>query len=276
MCVIYVDDTIFTGPNQTQIDKEIKLLGIKQPNEESPFEFRDEGELSAFLGIKIEKTKDGKFNLTRPGLIEKVLVASGMIDSNSNSTPSALEHLGPDEHGESINESWEYASIIGILMYLANNTRPDIAHAVHACARYTHNPKKSHAIAVKHILRYLKGTMLDGIILNPNTTHELNCFVDSDFAGQYNQYNDQDPTSTKSRTGYVIFCQGCPTLWVSKMQTQCVLSTMESEYLAISQEMRDLIPLREILKEIMLIVFQKEKAAPKCTANSKSFSDIVS
>ena len=73
-----------------------------------------------------------------------------MIDSNSNSTPSALEHLGPDEHGESMNESWEYASIIGILMYLTNNTRPDIAHAVHACARYTHNPKKSHATAVKH------------------------------------------------------------------------------------------------------------------------------
>jgi len=55
MCVIYVDDTIFTGPNQDLIDQEIKLLGIKQAHEERPFEFRDEGELSAFLGIKIEK-----------------------------------------------------------------------------------------------------------------------------------------------------------------------------------------------------------------------------
>ena len=276
MCVIYVDDTIFTGPNQTQIDKEIEVLGIKQPNEENPFEFRDEGELSTFLGIKIEKTTDGKFNLTQPGLIEKVLAASGMIDSNSNSTPSVLEPLGPDEYGESMNESWEYASIIGMLMYLANNTRPDIAHAVHACARYTHNPKKSHATAVKHILRYLKGTMLNGIILNLNNTHELNCYVDSDFAGQYNQYHDQDQASIKSRTGYVIFYQGCPTLWVSKMQTQCALSTMESEYLALSQSMRDLIPLREILKEIMSIVFQKEQIVPKFTTNSKSFSDIVS
>ena len=224
MCVIYVDDTIFKGPNQAQIDKEIKVLGIKQPNEESPFEFRDERELSAFLGIRIEKTKDGKFNLTQPGLIEKVLAASGTVDSNSNLTPSALEPLGPDEYGESMNESWEYASIIGMLMYLANSTRPDIAHAVHVCARYTHNPRKSHATAVKHILRYIKGTMLDGIILNPNNTHELNCFVDNDFAGQYNQFNDKDPTSTKSRTGYVIFYQGCPALWVSKMQIQCALS----------------------------------------------------
>ena len=275
MCVVYVDDTIFTGPNQKQIDQEITLLGIKQPNEENPFEFRDEGELSAFLGIKIEQTREGKFILTQPGLTEKVLSAAGMSDCNPNSTPSALEPLGPDEHLDRIDESWEYASIIGMLMYLANNTRPDIAHAVHTCARYTHNPKTTHATAVKHILRYLKGTMTKGLILNPNNKHEIDCFVDSDFAGQYNQYNDQDPNSTKSRSGYVILYQGCPTLWVSKMQTQCALSTMESEYLALSQAMRDLIPVREILKEIMGMVFKKVEAVPKCTANSKTFTDIA-
>ena len=42
------------------------------------------------------------------------------------------------------------------------------------------------------------------------------------------------------------------------------------------RSMRDLIPLREILKEIMSIVFQKEQIVPKFTTNSKSFSDIVS
>ena len=67
-----------------------------------------------------------------------------------------------------MNQSWEYASIIGMLIYLANNTRPDIAHAVHACARYTHHPMKPHARAVKHILRYLKGTKDKGMILKPN------------------------------------------------------------------------------------------------------------
>ena len=55
ICVIYVDDAIFTGPNQESIDKEIQLLGIKQLNEEQALEFRDEGELSPFLGIKLRK-----------------------------------------------------------------------------------------------------------------------------------------------------------------------------------------------------------------------------
>ena len=175
-----------------------------------------------------------------------------------------------------MEEDWEYASIIGMLMYLANNSRPDIAHAVHACARYTHSPKKSHATAVKHILRYLKGTQDKGMLLCPNKLHELNCYVDSDFAGNYTSFPDQDPTSVKSRTGYVILYQSCPVLWVSKMQTQCALSTMESEYIALSQSMRDLIPLREILKEIMVTVFDQPNLMLKCATNSKSFTDIIS
>ena len=182
--------------------------------------------MSAFLGIKIEQKSQNEFYLSQPGLISKVLEAAGMNDSNPNLTPSSLEPLGSDIEGESMNESWEYLSIIGMLMHLTNNTRMDIAHIVHACARYTHSPRKSHATAVKHILRYLKGTQNKGMILKPNNTQALNCYVDSDFAGNYQVYPDQDPTSTKSRTGYVIFYQGCPILWVSKMQTQCALSTI--------------------------------------------------
>ena len=54
------------------------------------------------------------------------------------------------------------------------------------------------------------------------------------------------------------------------------LSTMESEYFALSQSMQDLIPLREILKEINKVLFNKEVLNPKGVTNSKSFSDIVS
>ena len=61
--------------------------------------------------------------------------------------------LGLDKDGQRFDEEWEYASIVGMLMYLANNTRPDIAFAVHQCARFTHCPKQSHAVAVKRILR---------------------------------------------------------------------------------------------------------------------------
>ena len=157
ICVIYVDDTLSAGPSAKDIDHEIKLLGIKQNSEERPFEFRDEGEVSGFLGIKIEKKNESEFYLSQPGLISKVLEATGMVDCKPNTTPSTLDLLGPDIEGQFFNEKWEYASVIGMLMYLANNIRPDIAHAVHACVRYSHNPKQSHATAVKQNFEISQG-----------------------------------------------------------------------------------------------------------------------
>ena len=60
-----------------------------------------------------------------------------------------------------------------------------------------------------------------------------------------------------------------------KATIQCALSTMESEYLALSQAMHDLIPLRKILKEVNQVVFNNTIHMPPCTTNSKSFSDII-
>ena len=135
-------------------------------------------------------------------------------------------------------------------MYLATNSRPDIAYSVNQCARFTHAPKASHAVAVKRILRYLKGTNSKGMIINPSDAFNVDCHVDADFGGLWGSENDQDPISVKSRTGFIITFMNCPLLWISKIQTQIALSTMEAEYIALSHSMRELIAIREILKEI--------------------------
>jgi hypothetical protein len=83
----------------------------------------------------------------------------------------------------------------------------------------------------------------------------------------------QDPVSVKSRTGYVIFFCGVPLRWVSKLQSRIALSKMEAEYVALSQSMRDLIPIQETLKN-MKIVFGVEAHAPKCATHSKAFKDV--
>ena len=115
-----------------------------------------------------------------------------------------------------MDEARKYISLIGMLMYLANDICPDISHAVHACARYTHNRKKSHATVVKHILRYLKGFHDKGLVLKPNKKQALDRYVDSNFTENYSHYDDQDPSSTKSRNGYGILYQWCQIFWVSK------------------------------------------------------------
>ena len=76
--------------------------------------------------------------------------------------------------------------------------------------------------------------------------------MDADFAGLWNQEAVQDPVCVKSRTGYVITLEGSPISWSSKLQTEIALSTTEAEYIAMSQSMRELLPTRQLLKEVIV------------------------
>lgn len=227
------------------------------------------------MGIQITKTGPRTFELVQSGLIAKVLATANMTDCNGVSTPTGSTPIGTDADGPIFSETWKYRTVVGMLMYLAANTRPDIAYAVHQAARFSHAPRQSHAIAVKRILRYLKATDTKGMIMTPTTEHRVDCYVDSDFAGNFAVEHAQDPVSVKSRTGYIIMYRGSPLLWVSKMQTQVALSTMEAEYVALSQSMRDLIPIRQILNEIMTKVFEI-KPTIVYQSHSKAFAEVAS
>ena len=80
----------------------------------------------------------------------------------------------------------------------------------------------------------------------------------------------------KRTTSFSIFYLGCPLLWVSKLQSKIALSTVEAEYIALSQSMRELIGFREILKEIYTHVLNDLKGYNSLTFNtvSKTFGEI--
>ena len=63
-----------------------------------------------------------------------------MQESNIKYTPAEKEPLHKDLDGSPCCEEWDYRSIVGMLLYLAGSTRPDIAYDVHQCARFSHNP----------------------------------------------------------------------------------------------------------------------------------------
>ena len=200
VCIVYVDDTILAGPDKAALNNEIKGLGVSTDKQVHSFGLQDEEEVGDFLGIRIEKIGDSKFHLTQIGLINKVLETTNMTDCNLCPTPASVVPLRSDTTGEQFKESWNYATVIGMLMYLSGNSRPDIAFAVHQCARFTHAPHQSHAKAIKFILQYLQSTKEKRIIFNPSKYMQVDCYVDADFAGLWNVKNDQDPISVKSCT----------------------------------------------------------------------------
>ena len=80
---------------------------------------------------------------------------------NGLPTPTKVEApLGTDANGSEAKRDWtnSYDSVIGMVLYLASHTRPDIYFAVHRYDRFTHNTKASHETSVKSIFRYLRGT----------------------------------------------------------------------------------------------------------------------
>jgi hypothetical protein len=75
--------------------------------------------------------------------------------------------------------------------------------------------------------------------------------VDSDFAGNWDAKTAHgDPMISKTRSGWVITFAQCPVTWSSKLQTLTALSTTEAEYISLSNALRDVIPLMELLKEV--------------------------
>mmetsp|Transcript_15176 Transcript_15176/g.18475 ORF Transcript_15176/g.18475 Transcript_15176/m.18475 type:complete len:187 (+) Transcript_15176:483-1043(+) len=161
-----------------------------------------------------------------------------------------------------------------MLMYLVQNSRQDIAYAVHSCAKFSHSPKQSDSAAVKPILRYLKGTSTKGMTLNPGVGLTVDCYVDTDFAGAWSAEDPQDSASVKSCSGHLIMFMNCPLIWKSKMktqilvwkskmQTQIALSTMEAEYISLSNSMRDVISIRGIFSGLADHVFLSTQLPPK-------------
>ena len=267
LLISWVDDCLIFAKNKDLADELIDEL-------KSHFTLTEEEDVSAYLGVmlEIDKEKDC-ISMKQPFLIDRILELLGdsVSEANIKKTPAVYkEILHKDEDGPERKLKWNYCSAIGMLNYLAASTRPDILYAVHQCARFSTNLKLSHERALKRIVRYLKGTKDKGIILSPDPAKGICCYVDADFAGGYSNETKEQPVSVYSRTGYVLFYFGCPLIWVSKLQSEICLSTVEAEYVALSQAMRDIIPFIDQVKEMDGIF---ESSSPKVDVHCTLFKD---
>lgn len=243
--IIYVDDCGISARSSNLIDELIAQLRSKG------FKLTKEGTFSEFLGIQYSSDDKGNVHLSQEGLIKKILSTTGLEGANPNKIPAKCEPLSMDTDGEPFDEPWSYPSVVGMLLYLSTNTRPDITFAVSQAARFTHSPRKSHGIAVKMIVRYLKGTIKQGTIVSKFHVLSVEGFSDADFCGLFKHDPDHSITSAKSRSGYLIKVAGCPLVWKSQLMQSICLSTAESEYYSLSLLMRAMIPIRALLHEMI-------------------------
>ncbi len=194
--LLYVDDTIILVPVKSNVDKAICLVKTK-------FQLGEEGDLCNYLGIKVTKLPDGTITLSQPHLIDAILTDLYLQSARTTerSTPalsSILLHR--DSKGVPFDKSFHYRSVIGKLNFLEKSTCPELAYAVHQCARFCSDPKHSHGEAVKHIGRYLLSTREQGIFLRPKQD-TFDCWVNASHTGEWKKETASDDEDTaKSRT----------------------------------------------------------------------------
>jgi hypothetical protein len=133
--------------------------------------------------------------------------------------------------------------MLGSIMYIMCQSRPDIAFAVSKVSQYTTHPDNSHWTASKRILRYLSGTKEYGIVYGGNS-FVLTGWTDSDWAG--------DLDDSRSTGGYVFLLAGGAISWASQKQPLVALSTTGAEYMVQKNAATEGIWLRGLLEELTL------------------------
>jgi hypothetical protein len=144
-----------------------------------------------------------------------------------------------------------YRSAVGKLNYLAQTIGADILYATHQIAKYLLDPRQSNGKVILYLVCYLKKTRDLGLKFKPDPKKGFKCYCDANFSQNWNKaFAAVDPSTAKSQCRLIIFYAGCPVSWASKLQSQIALSTTEAKYIAMSQSLRDVIPVMNLLQEM--------------------------
>jgi hypothetical protein len=237
---VYVDDLVITGT------KDAEVAAFKEEMK-ATYQMSDLGLLSFYLGIEVHQGDSG---------IMLRQTAYGLTDCNPALTPMEERlKLSHDSTTEEVDAT-QYWRLVGSLRYLTH-TRPDLAFSVGYVSQFMQRPTTEHQQAVKRIIRYVEGTLDDGLYYSrcPGEAHIVG-YNDSDHAGDIN--------TSKSTSG-ILFFSKCLVSWQSVKQQVVTLSSCEAEYIAASTASTQALWLVRLLGDL-----DRDTEAVELRVNSKS------
>ncbi|KAL9987803.1 hypothetical protein ACROYT_G002165 [Oculina patagonica] len=232
--LVWVDDIIIAASDMVLLSKTKEMLNKR-------FHMKDLGRLSYFLGIHFEQG-DGFVKMDQKRYISKVLERFEMSDCKPKPTPSEQKFEFGSENSV---DPKRYREAVGSLVYAMTCTRPDICWVVTKLSQFLTNPTKEHWVAVKHVLRYLKGTL----------DFEL-CYRKCDNGLTLIGYSDADWASStddrRSISGYCFSLNKAGPLisWKSRKQPTVALSSCEAEYIALAAAVQEGMYLIQIVNDV--------------------------
>jgi hypothetical protein len=256
-----VDDLTITATND-------KLLSKTKDNIKGQFNMKDLGEIYWLLNIKIERDRKAKtINLSQSAYIEKILKRFNLQEAKTVSMPvDPNTKLNKDqcaitEKQKDRMKNVPYRQAVGSLMWAAVATRPDIAFAVSLLSQFMECPGEVHWEAIKRVLKYLKGTKNNKLIIG-KTKNGLIGYSDADWASQEHRH---------SISAYSFIIDGGAISWSCQKQHIIALSTAEAEFVSLTQATKEALWLSNLINEI----FQPLKAPIKIFCDNQSAITIA-
>ena len=234
--IVWVDDLLIAASNIELMDK-TKAILVQN------FKMKDLGLASYFLGIQFKVNKNSVI-MQQSKYVDKLLTKFSMEDCKIKLTPSPLGiNTQLQKNSPKLDSSTLYRNIVGSLIYLMINTRPDICYIVTFLGQFMNNPTVAHLNLAKHVIKYLKGTKDLGLnFVKANSDLKLFGYCDSDWGGTFDR---------KSISGYCFMLQNNGPLisWKSCKQKIVALSTCEAEYVALTDAFKEARFLRQLFAD---------------------------
>jgi len=234
----YVDDLLFIARKRELIAQIKKELDKK-------FNIKHMGDLKDYLGMQIVRNEDKQtIQVNQTKYIKQLLNQLGMDLCSPAKSPMEQKHIAatPEGYIAPVKEKEAYQSLLGVLNWLSIMTRPDITYAVSTLSRSLQNPTPGHMNAAKRVLRYLAGTVDDGLLYHPNDNDGLEGFTDASYCDDY--------STSRSTGAYIYKLFNGPVAWQSKLQKLVATSTCESEYIAATEACKEGLFLGPMLQEL--------------------------
>lgn len=234
--LIYVDDMLVASTDEKDIsDLEVEL--------KKKITITSLGEVSHFLGVRVSKD-EGFYSLDQATYIRRLAVRFGLEHAKGSSVPIDIGYYRSREGSNKLDDNRRYHSLVGALLYVTVNTRPDVAASVSILSRQVSCPTEIDWIELKRVVRYLLKTINFKLRLATERNQPITLvgFSDADWSG--------DTFDRKSNTGYLFQLVAATVCWASRKQTSVSLSSMEAEYIALSEACKEVVWLRRLLEEI--------------------------
>ncbi|KAL2228577.1 UNVERIFIED_CONTAM: Retrovirus-related Pol polyprotein from transposon RE2 [Sesamum indicum] len=235
--LVYVDDILIMGPAEGLIIEVKAYL-------DDLFTIKDLGYAKYFLGLEIARSSDG-MSVTQRKYISDIITDTGMTDAHPVLTPLPHGIKFSSELGSPVPDPEKYRRLIGRLLYLGF-TRPDLSFAVQQLSQFLQHPTDQHWSAALHVVKYLKGSLTNGIFFPSSSNFQLAAYTDADWGSCMD--------TRRSVTGFCIFLGSSLISWKTKKQHTVSRSSAEAEYRAMATSVCELQWISFLLKDFQISV----------------------